>query len=83
MIHADLKFQKDHKSEIYCALSVVGGATAYHVARLVRIREVSLLLDVCLSSGSRLRSCTTKFEAGFIAVLEQYSTAFKVIGSSA
>ena len=39
VIHLDLKYVKDTKTETFVALSVVHGATRFHVARLLRNRN--------------------------------------------
>jgi hypothetical protein len=38
VVHLDLKYQKDHGGEIYVALSMLDGATAFHAARVLRNR---------------------------------------------
>ena len=91
VVHADLKFQRHVKGDCFCALSVVDGATGYHVARLVGTRDSDHVGRKFLTCWVSMFGIPTQiihdqggeFEAGFIAVLEQHSIASKVIGAHA
>ncbi|CAE7228738.1 RE1, partial [Symbiodinium sp. CCMP2456] len=91
VVHMDLKYVKDSKKETFVALSVVDGATCFHVARLLRNRNSDHVGRKFLNCWISVFGIPTmvvhdqggEFEAGFVAVLESHGIASKVTGARA
>ena len=89
VIHADLKYLKDFRGEVYVALSVVDEATNYHLAKLLRNREPSHVAAKFMSMWIGLFGPPQKirldqggeWESDFIQLLKAHSIHSEFVGS--
>ena len=91
VVHLDLKYQHDMSNQSYVALSIVDGATSYHVARLLRTRDPAHVAQKFLSGWIGVYGIPNEvvcdqggeFETEFIGLLESYAIASRMTGSYA
>ena len=88
-VHADLKYLRDFRGEIYVALSVVDEATNYHLAKLLRNREPAHVAAKFMSMWVSLFGPPQRirldqggeWETEFIQMMEGHAIHSEFVGS--